>query len=483
MKENLVQTLEQRLQQRLSPLQMRLVRMLELSEPEVEEEVKRELDENPALEQTDAPQTAENDFSETADELQRADFRDEDDAMPVYRTGNNTGQDYTEPLAVADPPSMMDVLTERLAETDISDEDMSVAVYILGNLDDNGYLTRSLQDISDDLAFTAGIEISREKLEDIFNRVRRLDPPGIGAMDLRDCLLLQLDRMKQTESVKTATRIVSDYFDLFTLRHYSRIESLADISHEAMTEAQEIIQSLNPKPGNVFEESRAEEKSRHITPDFIVEAEPDGRFTITIPNNLPDLAVEESFRADSTMSEYSYASTTPSAIEAAGFISRRRRQAEEFIELLRMRQDTLMRVAKAIVAHQKEFFISEEDSDIRPMTLRDIAEAVGLDVSVVSRATSTKYLATARGVYPLRYFFSSGISHSGEGSDGESMVSSKNVTAALKEIIENEQPDAPLSDDELCRLLNERGYGLKRRTVAKYRDRLGIPVARLRKKV
>ena len=482
MKENLTQTLEQRLQQRLSPLQMRLVRMLELSEPEVEEEVKRELDENPALEQTDAVSTEGNDFSETADELQRADFKDEDDAMPVYRTGTNSEQDYTEPLAVADPPSMMDVLSERLAETDISDEDMSVAVYILGNLDDNGYLTRSLDDISDDLAFTAGVDVNRERLEEIFERIRSLDPPGIGALDLRDCLLLQLDRMKQTEAVKTATRIVSDYFDLFTLRHYSRIEGLAGISHEQMTEAQEIIKSLNPKPGNVFEESRADEKSRHITPDFLVEVEPDGRFTITIPNNLPDLTVEESFKADSTVFADGNASS-PSAIEAAGFISRRRRQAEEFIELLKMRQDTLMRVAKAIVAHQKDFFMTEEESDIRPMTLRDIASAAGLDVSVVSRATSTKYLATARGVYPLRYFFSSGISHSGDGGDGESVVSAKNVTAALKELIEGENPDAPLTDDELCRLLNERGYGLKRRTVAKYRDRLGIPVARLRKKV
>lgn len=479
MRESLRQDLSQRLQQRLSPLQMKLVRMLEMSEPEIEDEVRRQLDENPALERVDDYPEQE-DFHETSEELQRADYAaDEDVPGPAYKSyGDSDSSRMDFPIEAA-PMSMMENLTSQLAETEISSEDLAIAQYILGNLDDNGYLGRSPGDIADDLAFNAGLDVSLERIQNILDRIKALDPPGIGASDLRECLLLQLRRMKPTEDVGNAVRIVDEYFDLFSLKHYDRLQSALGIDREALRRAEDVIRSLNPKPGASLGEGSAEDRTRHITPDFIVEATPGGMISVTMPNSIPELAIEESFRPDSELMRRTSASANDSA--ATDFIVRRRNEAEEFINLLKSRTDTLMRVMKAIASIQRDFFVTEDEDTLRPMTLKDISEITGLDQSVISRATAGKYLSTQRATYPLKFFFSSAVAKTSEENDGE--ASSKTLAALIRSLIEEEPPTEPLTDDRLTEILNSKGFDVKRRTVAKYRDRLGIPVARLRRKI
>lgn len=478
MKEALSQTLTQRLQQRLSPLQMRLVRMLEMSEPEIEEEVRRELDDNPALETADSAAESEQ-FGETAEQMQMADYQSEED-IPFYRLeARNRGADdpYYEPVAVAGEGSMMDMLMAQIAETDIPEEDLPVAAYIIGNLDDNGYMTRTLPQIGDDLAFNAGIDISAERLREVFDRVRALDPAGVGAMDLRDCLLLQLRRMPSDPDTALATEIVSHYFDLFSLRHFDRLESMLGVDRERLKRAEEVIKSLDPKPAGKLGGSPDDDRTRHIVPDFIVETGPGDTINVTMPNNIPDLVIESSFRAESAMGKES-ATGSARRQDALTFINRKREEASDFIDLIKLRRRTLMRVMEAIVRTQRDFFLTEDETRLRPMVLKDISAMTGFDISVISRATAGKYVATAGGIYPLKFFFNEGIR-----SDGDEETSSRAIRAAIRELVDAEDPSVPLSDEAILARLKEQGYELARRTVAKYRDRLGIPVARLRKKI
>lgn len=480
MKEALSQTLNQRLQQRLSPLQMRFVRMLEMSEPEVEEEVRRELDDNPALETVDATHSEETDsYGETAEEMQMADYANDDD-IPSYRleARNHSADDrWYEPVAAAGEGSMMDLLMAQLAETDIPAEDMPVAAYIIGNLDDNGYMTRTLPEIEDDLAFNAGIDVSPARVRDVFERVRALDPAGVGAMDLRDCLLLQLKRLTPNPSVELATEIVAHYFDIFSQRRFDRLETMLHSDRESLRRAEEVIRSLDPKPGGKLENS-ADDRTRHIVPDFIVEPTGDDTLSVNMPSNIPELAIEKSYRADTTFIAADSSSSKSRRNEALSFITRKREEATDFIDLLRMRRDTLLRVMEAIVHIQRDFFLTSDESELHPMVLKDIAAMTGYDISVISRATSGKYVATPSGIYPLKFFFNEGV-----GTDTESEQSSRAIAAAIRELVGKEPPESPLTDEAILEALKEEGYTVARRTVAKYRDRLGIPPARLRKKI
>lgn len=480
MKETLSQSLNQRLQQRLSPMQMRFVRMLEMSEPEIEEEVRREIDDNPALEATEHPASAEHDeqpYGESAEQMQLADYASEDDIPPYRLEASNRGFDggYSEPVAVAAGESLMESLMSQLAQTDLDRRQLAIASYIVGNLDDNGYMTRTLPQIEDDLAIDAGIEVSMDELKEIFARIRSLDPAGVGAYDLRDCLSLQLRRLPDTPPVKVAREIVADYFDIFSLRHFDRLASALGVSRDELREADEVIRSLDPKPAALFGESDADERARHIIPDFYVDVDQNDRITVSMPNNIPELSIERSFdiAADNTVRE---ADMSRSRREALAFISRKRQEASDFIELLRMRRVTLMNVMEAIARIQREFFITEDEGHLRPMVLKDIAAITGQDISVISRATAGKYVATQAGVYPLKFFFNERV---GESDD----VSSREIMAAIQRQIEDEDSASPLSDDALTARLTAEGYDIARRTVAKYRERLGIPVARLRKKI
>lgn len=481
MKESLSQSLEQRLQLRLSPMQMRLVRMLEMTEPEIEEEVRREVDDNPALEVVDTPVAGEEPtetYGESAEQMQLADYRDEDDIPPYRLEANNRSADDVrfEPVAVAAGESLMESLMSQLAETDLSQRQLAIARYIVGNIDDNGYMTRTLPQIDDDLAIDAGIEVDMAEIKDIFARIRSLDPAGVGAYDLRDCLSLQLRRMPDSEAVRTAREIVDNYFDVFSLRHFDRLASLLGISRESLREADEVIRSLDPKPASRFGESDADDRARHIVPDFYVEVDRNDRITVLMPGSLPELAIERSFDVDDEISVADTGEASMRKREALSFISSKRRDASDFIELLRMRRVTLMKVMEAIARWQREFFLSEDESRLRPMVLKDIAGAIGMDISVVSRATAGKYVATQGGVYPLKFFFNERVSEDED-------ASSREILSALRVLIQEEAPSSPLSDDALTARLTEMGYNIARRTVAKYRERLGIPVARLRKKL
>lgn len=481
MKESLSQSLEQRLQLRLSPMQMRLVRMLEMTEPEIEEEVRREVDDNPALEVVDAPASDETEseaYEESAEQMQLADYRDEDDIPPYRLEANNHSADDVrfEPVAVAADESLMDSLMSQLAETELSARQLAIARYIVGNLDDNGYMTCTLPQIEDDLAIDAGIEVDMSELKSIFTRIRSLEPAGVGAYDLRDCLSLQLRRMPDTVAVKTAREIVDNYFDVFSLRHFDRLASLLGISRESLKEADDVIRSLDPKPASRFGESDADDRARHIVPDFYVEVDRYEHITVSMPGNLPELAIERSFDVDEDDSVADTGDAGARRREAMSFITNKRREASDFIELLRMRRTTLMNVMESIARWQRAFFLSEDESRLRPMVLKDIAGVTGMDISVISRATAGKYVATQGGIYPLKFFFNERVSE-------EEDASSREILSALRALIEGEDSSSPLSDDALTARLTDMGYNIARRTVAKYRERLGLPVARLRKKI
>ena len=301
--------------------------------------------------------------------------------------------------------------------------------------------------------------------------VRSLDPAGVGATDLRDCLLLQLDRMRRSTEQLTAREIIRDYFDLFSKRHFDKIASALGITRDALDDALAVISRLNPKPGALLAPSGLEDRSRHISPDFLVEPDSDGNLSLTLLNRIPELNVSQTFAEDTPLPPASQRE----AAAARLFIKSRRDDAQGFIRLISMRQEALYRVMAAIMAVQREFFLTDDPSRLRPMVLRDIAARTGYDLSVVSRATQGKYVATPRGTYPLKMLFNE------RSKDNDDATTSPRISAFLTELVEAEDKAKPLSDEQLTSLLRARGLDIARRTVAKYRERLGFPVARLRK--
>lgn len=464
------------LQQRLNPQNVALGRVLGMSVPEFEDEVRRELDENPALEavehQTDAQH---DDFDESAEQLQRADYADEDDT-PAFFAGNRSVNDIHTEVAsyTADEnESIGEILMRRLAsEHDLDDDDMRIAEHIIGNLDDNGYLTRPLRDITDDIAISEGIYVDDSDVRRVFDTIRTLDPAGIGAVDLRDCLLLQLKRLPQTVESVTAKEIVAHHFDLFSKRHFDRLQAQLDIPRQGLADAIALIQSLNPKPASALEGLRTFDRAQPVEPDFVLDYDDrTDTFTVSLQGNIPELAIESSFKVDNLPDDAS-----PRRKQAYTFIKDKRNSAAAFIKLVNMRAQTLMSIAKAIVKLQHDFFAGGDKADIRPMVLRDVAALTGLDISVISRATSGKYILTHTGMYPLKMLFN-------ERPDADTDISSHQILKTLSDLMAGEDKHAPLSDQALTEALQAKGYDIARRTVAKYRERLGLPVARLRKEL
>ena len=474
---------EQKLQQRLSPMQVQYVKMLEMNRLEVEEAVRNEIEDNPALEIAEPSPLEEavtkddegQEFTESADDMQRADYRDEDD-IPYYRTNiNNSSPDdeHHEAIAISET-SLIDYLEEQLGERDLDEHSLLIAKYIIGNIDDNGYLLRSAIAISDDIAFQTGLDVSSAQVNDVLQIVRDLDPPGVGATDLRDCLLLQLERREGSPANLLAYKIIDRHFDAFIKRHYDKIAQAMGLSQEQMTAAVDEIRSLNPKPGSVVAGSVAETLSQQVMPDFNVDVDGD-EITVTLLNNLPELQIEESFSALNDNYQRSKPANRNDEA-AAAIVKQKYDSAANFIKILRQRQETLFNVFSAIVRRQREFFLSGDETTMRPMLLKDIGEDTGYDLSVISRATSGKYVMTQWGIFPLKYFFNEAMQHS----NGEE-VSSHEVLSIIKSVIADEDKTKPMSDEQLCLILKQHGYEIARRTVAKYRERLGIPVARLRK--
>lgn len=469
-KENLRQEMTQRLAQRLNLQSVALGRILEMTTPEFEDEIRRELDDNPALEAVDDT-AADTDFSAMDD------GPDDRDGLDDFRPGTRSAS-AADPTSWAadDGDSMIELILRRLAsDAELSPEQMRIAAHIVGNLDSNGYMTRSPEAIADDLALTEGMEVTRADVMQVLDAVRALEPAGLGAFDLRDCLLLQLDRKEPTVEVKTAREIIANYFDLFSKMHYERLQGALEIPREALADALEVIKSLNPKPGSALDISRPSDRARHVVPDFILECDDENeRFTVTLAGRIPDLSIEESFVADSDEQKGLSDALRRQCQQTQTFIRKKRDDALNFINLVEMRSLTLLSVARAIVRRQRQFFISGDNADIKPMILKDIAADTGLDLSVISRATAGKYISAPHGIYPLKLFFN-------ESPAAEADISSHEIMDALAKMIAAEDKRSPLSDRELTDGLARQGYDIARRTVAKYRERLGLPVARLRK--
>lgn len=477
-------TQEQKLTQRLSPLQLQLVPLLQMNSIEIEEKIRSELDDNPALEINEEAtiDTLDKDeegetFSETAEEIQQADYRDEDD-IPYYRTNisNRSADDETPNAIIISESSLVDYLMEQIHERNLNKTQLKIAEYIIGNIDDNGYLSRSLLAITDDLVFQIGLDVPEEEVEAMLHVVQELDPAGVGALDLQDCLILQLKRKTGNPISKLSCRVVEELFDEFSKKHYDKIMSVLDIDNETMKEIISDIRTLTPKPGNAITGIADESHAQQIIPDFNVEVEGEN-IMLTLLNNIPELQIAESY---STIYN-SYAKQKPTSrqeIETIAAVKVKYEKASDFIKVLRQRQETLFRTMRCITLRQREFFLSGDETKIRPMILKDIAEDTGYDLSVISRATVNKYVTTQWGVFPLKYFFNEGLQHE----SGEE-VSSREILTILRSVIDGENKHRPYSDEQLCSIMKKKGYEIARRTIAKYREKLSIPVARLRKEI
>ncbi len=477
-------TQEQKLSQRLSPLQLQLVPLLQMNSMEIEDRVRSELDDNPALEVNEDPANEQLDkdedgetFNETAEDMQQADYRDEDD-IPYYRTNisNRSADDETPNAIIISEGSLVDYLMEQVHERNLNEQQLKIAEYIIGNIDDNGYLTRSLTAITDDLIFQVGLDVPEEDVEEVLNIVRDLDPAGVGATDLRDCLMLQLSRHKDNETSRLAYRVIDEFFDAFSKKHYDKIVYSLDIDDDKMKVIVAYIRSLSPKPGNAVTGIADESHSQQIIPDFNVDVDGD-TITLTLMNNIPELQIAESYSALYN----SYMKRKPTSrqeAETAANIKMKYEKANDFIKVLRQRQETLFRTMRCITIRQRDFFLSGDETKIRPMILKDIASDTGYDLSVISRATANKYAMTQWGVFPLKYFFNEGIQH-----DSGEEVSTREILTILKSVIDGENKSRPYSDELLCKIMKKKGYEIARRTIAKYREKLSIPVARLRKEL
>lgn len=461
-----------RQQQKLTPLQVQFVKMLEMTTPEIEDTVRRAIDEMPALEAKD-----EDDTEVIAGSGESA--ADYDDATPAYRLrANNYSPDqrYFDATAVAPErdETLMEALADQLALTELTDDQRLIALNIIGNIDQNGYMTRDLQSIADDIATRTSLgNVTPADVKEVWEVIRTLDPAGVGAVDLRDCLLLQLRRLPESETVHTAIEIISHYFDIFSKMHYDRIMSLMEISPATLKDSLALIKRLNPKPGSVYASgSNDEGAAGHVVPDFVVDVDGD-MLTLSMSTHLPELSIERTFAEDTPITP----EVSRQGREAASmFIKSKRDEAQTFIKVLSMRQQTLYRVMQAILKIQREFFLTGDETLIKPMILRDIKELTGYGLSVISRATAGKYVATPHGTYPLKWLFN-------ERPKEDNDTGAHQLYAVLRGIIDNENKSHPLSDQRLTELMRGRGYDIARRTVAKYRENLGYPVARLRRKI
>ena len=475
----LKQSLQQRLLQKLSPQQIQLMKMLQLPTVELEKRIKEELEINPALDEGEEQTSATNTDLEENTENKRDEFNFDDytnDETPYYKTQSNN---YSKELEEQQKPlSFGDSLSERLTKQirlKIKDDDTKkIAEHIIGNLDESGYLRRELFNIVDDLAFSQNIFTSEENLEKILIEVQDLDPAGVGARNLNECLLIQLRKKKKTISIKTAEAILENCFDEFTKKHYAKISKKLDIDNIAIKEAIAEIVKLNPKPGNSLIDTQI--SIQQITPDFTL-VENDGKITVELNHrNAPQLKVSSDYLE--MIKGFQESDKKERAKDAILFIKQKVDSAKWFIEAIKQRQNTLLKTMEAIISFQKEFFLSGDEKKLKPMILKDIAAIVEMDISTISRVANSKHVSTPYGIFSLKYFFSESLlTESGE------EVSTREVKTILNEAIDKEDKTKPLTDEKLAELLKKKGYLIARRTVAKYREQLHIPVARLRKQL
>ena len=468
----LKQGLELKQKQQLSPLQIQTIKLIELPIQELEQRIRKELEENPVLDE-DVPKEKEED--EAPREVSLSEYK-EDDSIPSYRlrTDNYSKDERPQYSTFSVKESFTQSLMEQLGYRNLTEHQYSVAAFIIGSLDDDGYLRRSIDTLVDDISFRANIETSEEEVLAMLKVVQEFDPAGVGARDLRECLLLQIRHCKKTPAVEHAIKILDHYFHDFTSKHYQKIMTRMGLTEEEMKAAIAKILKLNPSPGGQIDDSYSDQ-AQQIVPDFLLEYT-DGELILTMPRfSIPELRVNRKY-ADLLMEAAS--SSEREKKEAAAFVKKKLESAKWFVEAIKQRHNTLYSTMQTIIEYQREYFIDGDESHLKPMVLKDIAERTGFDISTISRVVNSKYIETHFGIYSLKYFFSEGL----ENQDGEE-VSTRELKKALQECVDNEDKHKPLTDDELVAKMTERGYKVARRTVAKYRDQLGIPKARLRREL
>ena len=467
------QSLEQKLQQRLSPQQIQGIKLLELPTLQLEQRVKQEIEENPVLEEEEH----ETDPDETGLTLEDY-IRNEENASSYKLKVNNASKDDEQRSpTLSQGLSLQDFLLEQLSYHHLSDREMTIARFVIGTLDDDGYLRRPTASIADDLAFTQGLEVTDEEIDRVIGIIQTLDPAGIGARDLGECLVIQLRALRnQSPAVKLAITILTDYYDAFVKKHYERMIRRLGVTEEQFRAALDEIMRLNPKPTNGYtDESSA--ASPNIIPDFILDYN-NGAFDLQlVSRNVPDLRINSSYLR---MAEKAMNSGKPTEAdkEALQFIRQKIESAKWFISAIKQRQETLMKTMRAILHFQQEYFIDGDESKLRPMILKDIADATGFDISTISRVVNSKYIQTHFGIFQLKYFFSEGLP-----TDSGEEVSTREIKRILAEAIAHEDKRDPLTDEALMDTLTAKGYKIARRTVAKYREMLGIAASRLRKEL
>ncbi|MDP4187937.1 MAG: RNA polymerase factor sigma-54 [Bacteroidota bacterium] len=485
------QSLQQKLLQKLSPQQIQMIKLLEIPTFELEERIKKELEENPTLEEgkeddnedaelPDNSEEEESDMdSENSDEFSVEDYMDEGE-LPDYKLEiNNYSKDEDKkrdiPFSVAD--SFSTYLESQLGLRVLTEHQMFLAKYLIGNIDEDGYLRRGLEAVADDIAFSVNVTTNEKELLEVLDVIQDLDPAGVGARSLQECLLLQIGRKNQDlPEVKMATTILKQNFDDFTRKHYDKIIEKLGVSEAELKAAVNVILKLNPKPGGSFYDQQVK-TSENVIPDFILENN-DGDLQLSLNSrNVPELRISRTYK--NMLQSYSKSkSRTKTDKEAMTFVKQKIDSAKWFIDALQQRENTLMLTMNAIIEYQKEYFLEGDETKLRPMILKDIADITGLDISTISRVANSKYIQTHFGIFPLKYFFSEGIQ-----TDSGEEVSTREIKKILKECLAAENKQKPVTDDQLSEILKKKGYQIARRTVAKYREQLNIPVARLRKEL
>jgi len=480
-------TQSQRLLQKLSPQQIQFIKLLQVPTANLEEAIEHELEVNPALEidpqtnttedpyefSNDTEQEGSNEGSDDSDDI--SDYlRDENDSMSDYHVNENGDDDEDDRESpVRQESTFHDYLLSQIGLWDLNEQDTRIAEQLIGSIDDDGYLRRDVMSIVDDLAFNANVYVSETDIENILLKVQELDPAGVGAADLQECLMLQLKRLESTRPVTDARQILQKYFDEFTKKQYDRIKSQLSLDDEAFKAAIQVIIKLTPKPGMAFHDGSKE--NGYIIPDFFVYNN-NGVLELTLNSrNAPTLRISDEYR--DMLKAYDKGSMKDKQQkEAVTFIKQKLDAAKWFIDAIKQRQHTLLYTMKSIMDYQSEFFFTGNESSLKPMILKDIADKINMDISTVSRVANSKYVQTEYGTFLLKYFFSESITN-----DAGEEVSTYEVKNLLQDLVDHEDKSNPLSDEQLMEQLSEKGFKVARRTIAKYREQLQIPVARLRK--
>ena len=473
--------------QKLSPQQIQMIKLLEIPTLQIEQRIKKELEENPALEEgpeDDEVHTEpeEEQFEDKDKDQEEFTFDDyiEEDEIPDYRLQEKNyskDEDKRAEIPFSVGFSFHEHLESQLGLRDLTDKQKILGEYIIGNIDEDGYLRRELINIVDDLAFLQNVETSENELDEVLKIIQDLEPVGVGARSLRECLLLQIEKKSHLQSsLNIAHSILDQYFEEFTKRHYDKIIARLGITENELKAAIDEVLKLNPKPGGVYSDPFSK-TSQPIIPDFILEFSEDGFDLHLNSRNLPELRLSAAY--SEMLHSYSKDKSQKKEMkDAVLFVKQKIDSAKWFIDAIKQRQNTLLLTMNAILEYQQEYFIDGDETKLRPMILKDVAEMTGLDISTVSRVANSKFIQTHFGIFPLKFFFSEGLQ-----TDSGEEVSTREIKRILQDCIENEQKRRPLTDERLTEILQEKGYQIARRTVAKYREQLNIPVARLRREI